>query len=166
MTRSKPAPDLAKRLVAQNRRLRRILSTYKRHLLWDIEEAFRTLKGDLAVGRSITKSLDAHRGPHLHRLPCLLSARHPRPSPEGLAPGLTPRSLFEKFSAVQMIDVHIPTTDGRELQLTRYTQPETELMLLLERLRLDLPDQPPPKITAAQAAPSPPCVVPTLPPRP
>ncbi len=53
---------------------------------------------------------------------------------------------------MQMIDVHIPTTDGRELQLTRYTQPETELMLLLERLRLDLPDQPPPKITVAQAA--------------
>ena len=41
---------------------------------------------------------------------------------KGLAPGLTPRSLFEKFAAVQMIDVHIPTTDGRELQLTRYTQ--------------------------------------------
>ena len=39
-----------------------------------------------------------------------------------------------------MIDVHIPTTDGRELQLTRYTQPEPELMLLLERLKLDLPD--------------------------
>jgi hypothetical protein len=51
-----------------------------------------------------------------------------------------------------MIDVHIPTTDGRELQLTRYTQPEPELMLLLERLRLELPDQPPPKITTAQAA--------------
>jgi len=69
-----------------------------------------------------------------------------------LAPGLTPRSLFAKFSAVQMIDVHIPTVDGRELQLTRYTEPEPELMLLLERLRLDLPDQPPPKITAALAA--------------
>ena len=54
-----------------------------------------------------------------------------------------------------MIDVHIPTTDGRELQLTRYTQPEPELMLLLERLRLELPDQPPPKITAAQAAAAP-----------
>ena len=51
-----------------------------------------------------------------------------------------------------MIDVHIPTTDGREWQLTRSTQPEPELTLLLERLRLQLPDQPPPKITAAQAA--------------
>ena len=44
-----------------------------------------------------------------------------------LAPGLTARSALEKFAAVQMVDVHIPTTDGRELQLTRYTQPEPEL---------------------------------------
>jgi hypothetical protein len=34
--------------------------------------------------------------------------------------------------------------------LTRYTQPEPELELLLERLRLSLPAQPPPKISAAQ----------------
>jgi hypothetical protein len=48
-------------------------------------------------------------------------------------------------------DVHIPTTDVRELTLTRYTQPEPELSLLLERLKFTLPPQPPPKITAAQA---------------
>jgi len=48
--------------------------------------------------------------------------------------------------------VRIPTTDGRELQLTRYTQPEPELELLLERFRLTLPAQPPPKISAAPAA--------------
>ena len=71
---------------------------------------------------------------------------------DGLAPGLTPRSIFEKFAAVQMIDVHIPTSDGRELQLNRYTQPEPELMLLLDRLKLELPQQSPPKITATQAA--------------
>ncbi|HSD61279.1 MAG TPA: hypothetical protein VLC55_10545, partial [Burkholderiales bacterium] len=68
------------------------------------------------------------------------------------APGLTPRAVLEKFAAVQMIDVQVPTTDGRELHLTRYTQPEPELMLLLEKLRLKLPAQAPPKITAAQAA--------------
>jgi hypothetical protein len=73
-----------------------------------------------------------------------------------LAPGLTPRSVLEKFSAIQMIDVHIPTTDGRELLLTRYTQPEPELNLLLEKLKLTLPGQPPPKITAAEpGSPSP-----------
>lgn len=69
-----------------------------------------------------------------------------------LAPGLTTRSVLEKFSAVQMIDVRIPTSDRRELALTRYTQPEPELQLLLDRLKLILPAQPPPRITAAQAA--------------
>ena len=70
-----------------------------------------------------------------------------------LAPGLTPRSVFEKFAAVQMIDVHLPTTDGRELLLTRYTEPEPELKLLLNKLKLDPPAQPPPKITAAALTP-------------
>jgi hypothetical protein len=69
-----------------------------------------------------------------------------------LAPGLTARSALEKFAAVQMVDVHVPTTDSRELILTRHTQPEPELALLLERLQLPLPPQAPPKITAAQAA--------------
>ena len=50
---------------------------------------------------------------------------------------------------MQMIDVHMPTTDGRELVLTRYTEPEPELSLLLNKLKLELPAQPPPKITAA-----------------
>ena len=66
-----------------------------------------------------------------------------------LAPGLTTRSALEKFAAMHMIDVHIPTTDGRELSLTRYTQPEPELKRLLDRLKLTLPEQPPPKITAS-----------------
>jgi hypothetical protein len=65
---------------------------------------------------------------------------------------LTVRSVLEKFSAVQMIDVHVSTTDGRELLLSRYMQPEAKLKLLLERLKLAVPAQPPPKITSAQAA--------------
>ena len=69
-----------------------------------------------------------------------------------LAPGLTPRSVIEKFAAMQMLDVHIPTTDGRELVLTRYTQPEPELTLLLDKLALELPAQQPPKITASATA--------------
>jgi hypothetical protein len=43
------------------------------------------------------------------------------------------------------IDVHLPTTDGRELLLSRYTEPEPELNLLLKKLKLELPAQPPPK---------------------
>ena len=66
-----------------------------------------------------------------------------------LAPGLTARSALEKFAAVQMIDVHLPTTDGREIVLTRYTQPEPDLKLLIDRLKLQLPPQQPPKIASA-----------------
>ncbi len=63
-----------------------------------------------------------------------------------LAPGLTPRSVLDKFRSLQMIDVHLPTTDHREVILSRYTQPEKELQLLLTQLKLQLPQQPPPKI--------------------
>jgi hypothetical protein len=65
-----------------------------------------------------------------------------------LAPGLTPRAVLEKFAAVQMVDVHLPTTDGREIVLPRYTQPEQDLQLLLKQLRLRFPKQPPPRIIA------------------
>ena len=84
---------------------------------------------DLPSGRA------AHRSAHLHRLPRLLPARHAGPAVVQPCAGLTPRSVLEKFAAVQMIDVHVPTTDGRELLLTRYTQPERELQLLLETLQ-------------------------------
>src|SRR5215472_4308957 len=66
-----------------------------------------------------------------------------------LAPGLSARSALEKFAAVQMIDVHVPTTDGRELLLTRYTQPEPELQLLIGQLKFQLPPQPQPRITTS-----------------
>ena len=120
--------------------------------LGQVEEAFRNLKGDLAI-RPIHHQEPARIEAHIfiaflaYCLHVTIGLRL-----KGLAPGLTPRSLFEKFAAVQMIDVHIPTTDGRELMLTRYTQPEPELALLLGRLKLDLPDQPHPKIAAAKAA--------------
>jgi hypothetical protein len=67
-----------------------------------------------------------------------------------------PRSVIAKFAAMQMTDVHVPTTDGRELLLTRYTEPDAELRLLLDKLKLALPAQSPPKITTAQMAPQPP----------
>jgi len=64
------------------------------------------------------------------------------------APGLTPRAALGKFAAMQMIDVHLPTTDNRKLILSRYTQPDTDCRLLLQKLKLTLPDQPPPKISS------------------
>ena len=131
---------------------RGILSTYKRHLLWDIEEAFKNLKGDLAI-RPIFHHDESRIEAHIfiaflaYALQVTLTRRL-----HALAPGLTARSALEKFAAVQMIDVHLPTTDGREIVLTRYTQPEPELQLLINQLKLTLPSQPPPKITAAALA--------------
>jgi transposase len=117
-----------------------------------VEEAFKTLKGDLSI-RPIFHKLERRIEAHIFiafLAYCLhITLGHRLKS---LAPGLTTRSVLEKFAAVQMINVMIPTTDGRELTLTRYTQPEPELKLLLERLKIALPPQPPPKITAAQAA--------------
>jgi len=118
--------------------------------LVQVEEAFRTLKSDLAI-RPIfhqrIERIEAHV--FISFLAYCLYVTLGRQL-KSLAPGLTSRSALEKFAAVQMVDVRIPTTDGRELLLTRYTQPEPELKLLLERLRLELPAQPPPKISAAQ----------------
>ena len=64
----------------------------------------------------------------------------------------TPGAVLEKFCAVQMVDVHLPTTDGRTVILPRHTQPEKELQVLLDQLKLTLPAQPPPKITADKIA--------------
>ena len=64
------------------------------------------------------------------------------------APGLTPTAVLEKLATIQMIDVWIPTRDGRWLILPRYTQPAKDLQLLLEQIQLNLPSQPPPRITA------------------
>jgi hypothetical protein len=68
-----------------------------------------------------------------------------------LAGGTTPREVMAKFKTMQMVDAHLPTTDGRELTLSRYTQPEDEHRMLLNQLRLSLPCQPLPKITVEQA---------------
>ena len=120
--------------------------------LVSVEEAFKNLKGDLAI-RPIFHQSEKRIEAHIlvsflaYCLHITLGERL-----RSLAPGLTARSALEKFAAIQMIDVHLPTTDGRELILTRTTQPEPELQLLLDKLKLELPAQPRPKITTPQAA--------------
>ena len=69
-----------------------------------------------------------------------------------LAGGLTPRAVLDKFAAIQMLDVHFPTTDGRTLILSRYTELNPDQKLLVRQLNLELPPQPPPRITAAGKA--------------
>lgn len=67
----------------------------------------------------------------------------------GHAAGLTPHAVLEKLSAIQMVDVHLPTTDGRHIVLSRHTDPENDVALLLAPLGLTLPKQPPPKVYAS-----------------
>ena len=50
-----------------------------------------------------------------------------------------PRVVFEKLATVQLLDVRIPTTDGRELLLVRRNEPNRDVALLLARLNLTLP---------------------------
>jgi len=117
--------------------------------LTQVEEAFKNLKGDLSL-RPLFHQKEARIEAHIF-VAFLAYCLHAtlRRWLRDLAPGLTPRSVLDKFRALQMIDVHLPTTDGRQVILNRYTQPEKELQLLLNQLKLQLPEQPPPKITAS-----------------
>ena len=116
--------------------------------LTEVEQAFKELKHDLAV-RPIYHSSEPRIEAHIfvaflaYCLQVSLKAQL-----RGLAHGITPAEVIAKFKTMQMVDVHVPTTDGRELVLPRYTQPEADHRMLLELLRLKLPEQPPPKITA------------------
>jgi hypothetical protein len=48
--------------------------------------------------------------------------------------------VLEKLAAIQMLDVHLPTTDRREIVPNRYTRAEREVCLLLDELNLMLPE--------------------------
>lgn len=120
--------------------------------LAEVEQAFKEIKNDLAV-RPIYHQAEPRIEAHIfvaflaYCLQVTLKAKL-RP----LAGGTTPREVLEKFKTLQMVDVVLPTDDGRELTLSRYTQPEADHRMLLQRLRLQLPAQPPPRITAKHAA--------------
>jgi len=116
--------------------------------LVEVEEAFKNLKGDLAI-RPIFHQLE--RRIEAHILVCFLAycvqvtLRHQL---RAHAPGLTVRQVVGKLERMQLLDVHFPTTDGRELIFVRYTQPEPDQQLLLAQLNWELPPQSPPRITA------------------
>jgi len=118
--------------------------------LTEVEQAFKELKHDLSVRPIFHRNEDRIEA-HIfvaflaYCLQVTLKANL-RP----LASGLTPREVLAKFKTIQMVDVHIPTTDAREITLPRYTQPDPEHRMLLEQLRMTLPAQPPPRITASQ----------------
>ena len=115
--------------------------------LTQVEAAFKDLKDDLSL-RPIFHQLEHRIEAHIFvafLAYCLHVSLRARLRP--LAPGLTPCSLLEKFAAMQMLDVHVPTTDGRELVFCRYTQPEKDHKMLLAQLGWELPPQSPPRIT-------------------
>jgi transposase len=117
--------------------------------LTEIEQAFKELKHDLSVRpvfHQADKRIDAHIFVSFMAYCLLTTLKH---KARQKAPGLTPRAILEKFSAMQMVDVHLPTTDRRLLVLPRYTQPDPDQRLLLAQLKLPLPDQPPPRIAAS-----------------
>jgi transposase len=116
--------------------------------LTQIEAAFRSLKSELRV-RPIYHQLTHRADAHIliaFLAYCLQVTLKNRLMAH--APGLTPVSAMEKLSTIQMIDVCIPTVDGRWLILPRHTQPDTDTKILLHKLRMDLPAQAPPRITA------------------
>lgn len=115
--------------------------------LTQVEAAFKDLKDDLSL-RPIFHSSEQRIEAHIFvsfLAYCLQVSLRACLRP--LAPGLTPRSLLEKFAAIQMLDVHFPTSDGRELVFCRYTQPEQDHKMILAQLGWDLPPQSPPRIT-------------------
>ena len=166
------APNLATFKFALNRnKLRKVWRREGRYLLrsnlcghdpaqlWqfyiqlvEIEAAFKTMKDDLNL-RPIHHQLEGRIEAHIFvafLAYCLHVTLRARLKP--LAPGLTSRAVLDKLAAVQMLDVHFPTTDGRTLVMSRYTELNAEQKLLIKQLRLNLPSQPPPRITPAATA--------------
>lgn len=116
-----------------------------------VEEAFKTLKSDLEL-RPIHHQIERRVEAHIlvaFLAYCLTVTL--RMKLQSAAPGLTPREVLRSLSAIQLVDVHIPTTDGRELVMPRYTEPEAEQEMILEKLHLKLPKQPPPRIRSGEA---------------
>ncbi len=118
--------------------------------LTEIEESFRNLKGDLAI-RPIYHQNDERIEAHIF-LSFLAYCLHValRGKLRQLAGGLTPRAVFEKSATVQMLDVHLPAGRSDELVMPRHTEPDKDLKLLLARMGLELPKQPPPKTQARE----------------
>src|SRR6516162_1388944 len=116
--------------------------------LAQIEAAFKTMKSELGI-RPLYHQLGHRVEAHIlvaFLAYCLLVTLKNRL--QVLAPGLTPIAVLEKLATIQMLDVWLPTTDGRWLVMPRFTQPEPDQAILLHKLKLELPQQPPPRIKA------------------
>jgi transposase len=119
-------------------------------LLTQVEAAFKSLKSDLAV-RPVYHQLEHRVEAHIFvafLAYCLAVTL--RQKLRFHAPGLTATEVFDKLGTIMMIDVRIPTADGRMLEMRRYSQPEIEHRIILDKLKMNLPKQPPPKVYSQQ----------------
>lgn len=136
--------------------LRTNLTDADPQVLWEyylqlvaVEETFRNLKGDLQI-RPIFHRQEARIEEHIfvaYLAYCLHGTLQGKL--RAVASGLTPRTVLEKFATMQMMDVYFPTDQpGQELLFRRYTQPEQDHQVLLAQLGWQLPEQPPPRLSA------------------
>jgi hypothetical protein len=119
--------------------------------LVQVEQAFQHFKTDLAIrpiGHQLESRVEAHILVAFLGYALLASLRM---KVRHAAPGLTVRAVLEKLAVIRMVDVCIPTTDGRLLVMPRYIEPETDQQLVLDKLNLRLPPQPPPRIRSGEA---------------
>jgi hypothetical protein len=129
--------------------LRTTLSPQEPDKLWErymtlveIGAAFRCLKSDLAI-RPVHHQLEHRVEGHIFvAFPSYCLTVTLKGMLRRQAPGLTPRAVLESLGHIQMVDVQIPTTDGRWLTMPRHTQPETDQKMILDKLGLSLPPQP------------------------
>ena len=118
-------------------------------LLVEIEGVFRSFKNDLGIRpiyHQLGERVDAHIFVCFMAYCLYVTLKHWL---KPLASGLTPRAVLEEFAKVQMIDVEFPTTDGRTLVMSRHTQPDDGLKLLMARLDKQFSQQPPPRLKSA-----------------
>ena len=119
-------------------------------LLTQVEAAFKSLKSDLAVRpmrHQLEHRVEAHIFVAVMGYCLMVTLRHKL---RGCADGLTAQDVLDKLGSIMMIDVRIPTADGRMLEMRRYSQPELEHQIILDKLKMNLPKQPPPKIYSRQ----------------
>jgi transposase len=119
-------------------------------LLTQVEAAFRSLKSDLAVRpvhHQLEHRVEAHIFTAFMAYSLMVTLRHKL---RACAGGLTAQDVLDKLGSIMMLDVRIPTIDGRMLEMRRYSQPEHEHQIILDILKMDLPKQPPPKIYSRQ----------------
>lgn len=129
--------------------LRTNLKGYSAEQLWrtyigltQIEDSFRICKHDLGL-RPIHHQKQ-HRT-HAHILVCFLSLvmwRTLQQWMSGCGLGTAPRKLLEEMAQVRSLDLVLPTGAGPKLRLRLVSRPETHLAILLQHLKLFLPNKP------------------------